>query len=402
MNNFIQNNDSTKNSNAFREKTTKYSTYINSNKNNNILTTLDNKHQEKMTEFNCQEENLYKKKKKYKKLVKELESLNQILPIDLTQDIIDSKANIKYEIENIEIEINQLENRSDELNYYDNVLDILEEYYNPTTPQAQPAETNIININDIFKKKDTNSITTDKSRLYDKYMKAVYNINTRKTKNVHIIKLCSKCKVEKTIHANDGFIICTVCGDSEPILLESDKPSYKDSNMESKACAYKRANHLSEILNQFQAKESTEIDPEIYLQIKEELRIQRIHDYSKLEHKNMKKILKKLKLNKYYEHTHHIINTLNGVPPPTMKREQEENIKKMFKEIQKPFTIFRPKKRKNFLNYNYIIHKICELYSYDEFLSHFPLLKSRTNLEEQDSVWKKICEYLNYDFIPSI
>ena len=64
MNNFYQNNDSTKNSNAFREKTTKYSTYINSNKNNNILTTLDNKHQEKMTEFNCQEENLYKKKKK--------------------------------------------------------------------------------------------------------------------------------------------------------------------------------------------------------------------------------------------------------------------------------------------------------------------------------------------------
>ena len=116
----------------------------------------------------------------------------------------------------------------------------------------------------------------------------------------------------------------------------------------------------------------------------------------------MKKILKKLKLNKYYEHIHHIINNLNNMPPPTITREQEENIKKMFKEIQKPFTLYRPKKRKNFLNYNYIIHKICELYEYDEFLPFFPLLKSRINLEEQDLVWEKICKFKNYEFIPSI
>ena len=52
-----------KKSNAFREKQTKYRTYINNNKYNNILTTLDNKHQEKITEFNDQEGNLLKKKK---------------------------------------------------------------------------------------------------------------------------------------------------------------------------------------------------------------------------------------------------------------------------------------------------------------------------------------------------
>jgi hypothetical protein len=404
MNNIFNINNLAKTSNAFREKQTKYSTYINSNKNNNISTTLDNKHQEKIAEFNDQEESLYKKKKKYKKLVKELDALNLTLPIDLTQDIIDLKANIKNDIENMEIDINQLENRSKELEYYDNVLDILQEYYNPTnnTINTQTPESNVISINDIFKKRENNSNATDKSKLYDKYMKVVHNVNTRKIKNAHVAKLCSKCKIEKTIHANDGYLICTSCGDSEAILLESDKPSYKDSNIESKACAYKRANHLSEILNQFQAKESTEIHPEIYERIKEELRIQRIYDYKLLDHKIMKKILKKLKLNKYYEHTHHIINNLNGIPPPTMTREQEENIKKMFKDIQKPFALYRPKKRKNFLNYNYIIHKICELYEYDEFLPFFPLLKSRNNLEEQDLVWEKICKYSKYAFYPSI
>ena len=366
--------------NPFREKHTKYRTYINSNK-NNINTTLDNKHNEKIAEFNNKNQILIKKKKRYNKLLKE------------------SNTN-SLEFVELQKEISQLEDRSDELNYYDETMDILLNYYSNNKQKVE--DTNVININDFFKKKDITINNTDKSKLYDKYMKIVYNINTRKVKNSHLPKICQNCKIEKTVHVNDGYLICTSCGDSEPILLESDKVNFKDSNIELKACAYKRTNHLSEILNQFQAKESTEIDKDIYEQIKNELNIQRIYDYNTLDHKIVKKILKKLKLNKFYEHTHHIINNLNGIPPPTISREQEENIKKMFKDIQKPFTIYRPKKRKNFLNYNYIIHKICELLEYDHFLLHFPLLKSRINLEEQDLVWEKICKYKNYEFIPSI
>jgi len=400
----IQNNSSNlllkPTTNPFREKHTKYSTYINSNK-NNISTTLDNKHQEKLLEFNSHDDNLYKKKKKYKKYIRELKELNNYDLTKLTPEIINLKSDIKAEIEQLELDIFQMENRLQEMEYYENTMDILIDYYANDKQKITP-DTSVININELFKKKDVNSIGMDKSKLYDKYMKKVHNINTRKVKNSHIPKLCNSCKIEKTVHLNDGYLICTQCGDSEPILLENDKPSFKESNIESKACAYKRANHLSEILNQFQAKESTEIDDIIYKKIKDELNIQRIYDYKLLDHKLMKKILKKLKLNKYYEHTHHIINNLNGMPPPTMTREQEENIKRYFKEIQKPFTLYRPKKRKNFLNYNYIIHKICELLEYDEFLPFFPLLKSRVNLEEQDLVWEKICKYKGYEFYPSI
>ena len=398
MQNLMSNNSQ---NSSFRDKPTKYTTYINSNK-GELSTTLDTKHQEKISEFDTQDDVLIKKKKKYKKLLKELEELNLIKPIDLNNNIIDRKAEVKTEIENIELEINQLTNRMDELNYYDETMDILLEYYNPTAKSKQTTESNIISIKDVFKKKDTDPNSGTKSKLYEKYMKIVHNTNVKKSKSTHTAKLCPKCKIEKTVHLNDGYIICTECGDSDPILLENDRSNFKDSNADLKACAYKRGNHLSEILNQFQAKESTEIDDEIYQQIKAELKIQRIYDYNSLDYKIMKKILKKLKLNKYYEHTHHIINNLNGRPPPNMTREQEENIKKMFKDIQKPFSVYRPKKRKNFLNYNYIIHKICELYEYDEFLPFFPLLKSRVNLEEQDIVWEKICKYKNYQFIPSI
>jgi hypothetical protein len=382
----------------FKEKQIKYNTYINNNK-DKISTTLDIKHKEKIKEFDNQDKILKKKEKLHKKLMIELEKLEKIKSIDLTSEIINNKSNLKNEIENLDFEIKELDNRNQELNYYNDTLNILLEYYNPNK-----INNNIIKINDVFssKKKEIVDNLNDKSKLYEKYMKLTQNINIKKNKPMYNIKICNKCKIEKTVHINDGYIICTSCGDSEPILLESDKPIFKDTIVDVKTCAYKRSNHLSEILNQFQAKETTEIDDDIYEQIKEELKIQRIYDYKELNYNLIKKVLKKLRLNRYYEHINHIINNLNGLPSPSMKREEEENIKKMFKDIQEPFKKFRPKKRKNFLNYNYIIHKICELYEYDEFLPYFPLLKSRINLEEQDIVWQKICQYKNYEFIPSI
>ena len=113
--------------------------------------------------------------------------------------------------------------------------------------------------------------------------------------------------------------------------------------------------------------------------------------------------MKKLKKNKYYEHIPHIINKLNGIPPPVMSRETEEELRRMFKEIQVPFHKFCPERlRKNFLSYSYVLHKFVQLLELDEFLPCFMLLKSREKLHQQDKIWKDICKYLNWQFIPSI
>ena len=74
----------------------------------------------------------------------------------------------------------------------------------------------------------------------------------------------------------------------------------------------------------------------------------------------------------------------------------------MFKEIQIPFHKFCPKSRKNFLSYSYVLHKFVELLELDDFLPCFILLKSREKLHQQDQIWKQICGYLNWQFIPSV
>jgi RNase P subunit RPR2 len=112
--------------------------------------------------------------------------------------------------------------------------------------------------------------------------------------------------------------------------------------------------------------------------------------------------LKKLKLNEYYEHIAYIISKITGQPAPTINRETEEKLKKMFDKIQEPFEKYCPKNRINFLSYSYVLHKFFQLIELDNYVKCFPLLKSRTKLRIQDEMWKKICEDCKWQFYPSV
>ena len=165
---------------------------------------------------------------------------------------------------------------------------------------------------------------------------------------------------------------------------------------------YKRSNHLNEWLSQFQGKESVDVPDDIYNKILAELHKNRMYDLKKLSIIDMKKILKKLGLQQYYEHITYILSKLSGVPPPTISRETEEKIRLMFRQIQIPFEKYRPKDRTNFLSYSYVLHKFFQLLELDDFVKFFPLLKSREKLKQQDRIWKKICGDLGWDYIPSV
>lgn len=155
-------------------------------------------------------------------------------------------------------------------------------------------------------------------------------------------------------------------------------------------------------LAQFQAKESTDIPEEVYHALLLEIKKNRIKNLATLENKHIRSYLKKLKYNKYYEHIPHILYRLNGLPPPVIKKETEEKIRSMFKQIQAPFIKVCPKDRKNFLSYNYVIYKFIELLGHDELKPYLNLLKSRDKLINQEAIWKKICAELNWEYIRSI
>ena len=73
----------------------------------------------------------------------------------------------------------------------------------------------------------------------------------------------------------------------------------------------------------------------------------------------------------------------------------------MFQEIQKPFELYCPPTRKNFMNYSYVLHKICELLELDDLLDYFPVLKNTTKLLQHDKIWKKICDHFGWKYYKS-
>jgi hypothetical protein len=218
---------------------------------------------------------------------------------------------------------------------------------------------------------------------------------------VYPTDICQVChKGELIPLEEDGIMVCNVCSRSIPYLIENEKPSYKEPPKEVCFYAYKRINHFKEILAQFQGKETTQIPEDVIENIKLQIKKERI-EIAQITNVKTKEILKKLGYNKYYEHIPFIKDKL-GIKPPIMSPELEETLCNLFIELQAPYSKYCPDDRVNFLNYYYTAYKLCELLGEEKYLEHFPMLKDPEKRMEQDIIWKKICEELDWEFIPTI
>jgi hypothetical protein len=249
---------------------------------------------------------------------------------------------------------------------------------------------------------DPNTNMKSREILLDTYLQKIYPGHSRKSNEMTDSLGECDCGEDMIFAANEAMLYCKGCGNIEFMLIDTDRPSYKDPPRESSYYAYKRINHFKELLAQFQAKETTEIPQDIFDTIVTELKKQRIDDTRTLKPAKMREILRKLKLNRKYDHIPHIINRLNGTNAQIMTRETEEKLLHMFKEIQPSFQTHCPKNRRNFLSYSYVLYKFCELLEFDDFLKSFPLLKNRDKLYLQDKIWALICQDQSWEFIRSI
>lgn len=283
-----------------------------------------------------------------------------------------------------------------------NVLDALNNINEEKKSYNIDENINIVNNND---EKSLNIeediIKEDKSTLVDKYMSIINKKHVRNVEEENI-EMCKQCKIQMTCLQHDAIIICNNCGYQELLLVEQNRPILKQNTKDTSHFCYKRINHFREWCNQVQGKESTDIPDEIFEKILAEIKKEKIIDLKKITYTKMRDILKRLRINKYYEHINYIINRINGIPTPQFSPELEEKLCSMFRSIQAPFLKHCPKDRKNFLSYSYVLYKFFQILGLNEYLRYFPLLKSREKLYIQDQIWKKICIDLNYEIIPSL
>ena len=362
-----------------------------------IKITLDKKHREKMLEFQNIKQTLIPV------LNKELD----ILKIKFkNSNNIEDKLTIKEKIKEINVQKKKekikekeylLKNSKYIFNYFEkkknlslgnttNKKNILNNFFNKDGKECDKE----------IKKEDSYEFNSNVNAYLTNIDKTYIDLENYKIK----YDICVHCFGELIPIENLGVLVCKKCSRQSNFLIEHEKPSYKEPPKEVCFYAYKRINHFREILAQFQAKETTQIPKKVLTDIKEQIKKERIN-LKQMTNKKAKDILKKLGYNKFYEHIPFIKDKL-GIKPPVMKPELEEKLCNLFMDIQQPYSRHCPDTRVNFLNYYYVLYKMCELLDEKIFLPYFPMLKDPVKRIEQDVIWKKICKELNWEFIPTI
>ena len=379
---------------SFKPKTNKKIKFCKKNS-----TTLDGKHKEFMFEFSKDEKDrIPKLKEEYKEINEKINNNNNDLSIEQKMDYIDRMQEIKNIIKEIKSKKNEyfLDNSKYIFEYFENKKNIVN-----LDTKKKSSKNQIV---DKFFKINNDNVSSHEylnKNIVNKYLcnidETFLDINTF----VRPIDICQYCfKGELVPLEDEGILLCNSCAVHVPYLIENEKPSYKEPPKEVCFYAYKKINHFKEILAQYQGKETTQIPPEIIDVIKQQIKKERI-DLEQLNHYKTKEILKKLGFNKYYEHIAFIKNKL-GITPPIMSPELEETLCNLFMELQSPYAKNCPDYRVNFLNYYYVLYKLCELLGEKTYLDDIPMLKDREKLIEQDEIWKKMCEELDWEFIATV
>lgn len=376
---------------TFKHKNTK-KFLINTTK----TTTLDNKHNEFVNEFNNNNSN------KIPLLIKNRDTLKKKFNTGVKEETlsVEEILDLKEEIKQINKEIKKTKQK--EKDYYLTNSNIIFDYFEDKKNLSEgnnklTCVDNFFNINkEITSKKETKN-----NNYVNKYLINIDDSFINVDNYIHISNKCNQCNKGELIPVeHEGILICNNCHIHVKYLVDSEKSSYKEPPKELCFYAYKRINHFREILAQFQAKETTQIPEEVLENIKLQIKKERI-TLEQITNKKAKDILKKLGYNKYYEHIPFIKDKL-GIKPPIMTPELEETLCNLFMDIQAPYAKYCPDDRVNFLNYYYTIYKLCELLDQTQFLSCFPMLKDREKRIEQDDIWKQICNELDWEFIPTI
>ena len=389
---------------SFKPKTVKK---IKVNKKNS--TTLDGKHREFVNEFNKDENDRIPKLKEEKALIKAiLEKVKEPTTEDSTEEkclTIEQIMDYRDKLRDITAEIKFL--KSKKVDYFlDNSRYIFDYFENKMDISTGNVVTNKNKKLESFFKinssgDNSNVIESKNNNIFQKYLSNIDETFLDINSFLRQTDICQSCYKGELIPMDDeGVLICNVCFKNIQYLIENEKPSYKEPPKEVCFYAYKKINHFKEILAQFQGKETTQIPAEVIENLKYQIKKERI-ECSKLTYYKTKELLKKLGYNKYYEHINFIKDKL-GIKPPIISQELEETLCNFFMEIQYPYAKHCPDYRVNFLHYYYVLYKLFELLGETQYLPEIPMLKDREKLIEQDTIWKKICEELDWEFIATI
>ena len=244
------------------------------------------------------------------------------------------------------------------------------------------------------------SSTTQKRKMHN-YWKNVCDEIPNLQEYALSAEICTNCgKGEYIINEEEGTYNCHFCGHFILQYVNTPKHFNNEAPGEVTYTTYDRLIHFKEILSQFQAKETTKIPEEMVKNIANRIRKERIKDISEIDYDKMRDILRTLGYNHYFEHIQ-LINSIFGIEPPQMDKELYDTLCVLFMETRKPWALYCPPNRTNFFNYTYVLYQLCVLLGQYQYLPFIPMMKDPKKRLNMDVIWKQLCEHLDWEYIAS-
>ena len=208
----------------------------------------------------------------------------------------------------------------------------------------------------------------------------------------HKRNFCIDCNLEMLIDYEKSILVCTKCGVFKDYLAHMQ--SYNHTMQYSRRkCIYKRSDNFKVILNQFFYGGNRVVPDDVMEAIRNE-----IHDETNILYNYtipltipiLECILKRNKMMKYKNSIYFIFFKLSGVPFPCNTMKEYNSILNVFNVVSNIYDKYKPKDRKSFLNYSFVLKQILIVLGKNDYAKYIPPLKTNSKQKELERIWELI------------
>ena len=188
------------------------------------------------------------------------------------------------------------------------------------------------------------------------------------------------------------ILVCTKYGscDCYPVNITSFNHSMKPLR---RKCIYKRSDNFKAILNQFFNGGKQLVPDDVMKAIRNE-----IHDRDNILYNYeiplmipvLECISKRNKMMKYKNSIYYIFFKINGQPFPYVTAREYDMMLNAFNIVSSIYDKYKPKGRKSFFNYYFVLKKILITLEKIKYTKYIPALKTRSKQNELERVWNQI------------
>ena len=230
--------------------------------------------------------------------------------------------------------------------------------------------------------------------IYENYdeIECELNGDEYKEPKKHKRNFCIDCNLEMLIDYERSILVCTKCGVFEYSL--DHVQSYNHTMRYSRRkCIYKRYDNFKVILNQFFYGGKRVVPDDIMETIRDE-----IHDETNILYNYtipitipiLECILKRNELTRYKDSIYFIYFKLSGGSFPHITTKEYNTILSVFDVVSSIYDKYKPKGRKSFLNYSFVLKKLLIMLGKVEYAKYIPPLKTRSKQRVIELVWELI------------